>query len=409
MLTLIQFTYLLLSLLALIVGWHMLLFFPLSLLHQYRQRRPAETEQERPSVSIIVPAYNEAKVIGNCVRSILRSDYDCYEVILVNDGSSDDTLAQMQQFAAQPRVRVIDKPNGGKASALNAGIRQAHGDVLFFVDADGIFRRDTIRQMVMGFNSPAVGAVCGTDCPVNLDRLQTRLMVVQTHVTTGMVRRALAAINCLPIVSGNIGAFRRDVLEQIGYFRHGFIGEDLELTWRVHRAGYRVAFQPEAVVYAELPSTVKALWKQRVRWGRGLLQTAVLHRDMFFKPHYGLMALYLPLNVLSLTLIPILQLLLLCLLFTLLASGASPLEDGFLSFLGWLGFAATSFTTAFAIALNRAWTDLRYIYVLPLWIPYAFFLNFVMLWAFVLELRGVEAKWNKLERTGVISRRDTAL
>ncbi len=409
MLMLSEAIYLVLSLLVLIIGGHVLLFFPLSLWHQFRYGQRKKPTQKRWAVSIIVPAYNEGAVIGNCVRSILRSDHDYYELILVNDGSSDDTLAQMQQFASHPRVHVINKNNGGKASALNLGIQRARGDILLFVDADGVFRRDTIRQMVNSFDRPDVGAVCGTDCPVNLDRLQTRLLVMQTHVTTGLVRRALAAINCLPIVSGNIGAFRRDVLQKTGYFRPGFIGEDLELTWRVHRAGYRVAFQPKAIVYAESPSTVTALWKQRVRWGRGLLQTAMLHRDMFFNPRYGLMALYLPLNIFSLAIVPILQLLLLFLLLLLALAGANPLTGGFFSFFGWLGFGATSFATIFAIALDRAWSDLKYLYVLPLWIPYAIFLNLVMFWAFVLELRGVEAKWNKLDRTGVMSRRDTAL
>jgi cellulose synthase/poly-beta-1,6-N-acetylglucosamine synthase-like glycosyltransferase len=92
------------------------------------------------------------------------------------------------------------------------------------------------------------------------------------------VRRALALINCLPIVSGNIGAFRRSVIDKTGPFLEGFIGEDLELTWRVHKAGFQVNFAPLAVVLAEVPSTVKDLWKQRVRWARGLLQTIRIHK-----------------------------------------------------------------------------------------------------------------------------------
>ena len=159
--------------------------------------------------------------------------------------------------------RCITKPNGGKASALNEGYQRSKGEILFFVDADGIFTPGTIDEMLKAFTSSKVGAVCGNDAPVNLDRLQTRLMCLQTHVGTGFVRRALAELNCLPIVSGNLGAFRRSVLEQVGIvqanpfvavltqaweinrggpFRDGFIGEDLELTWRVHRAGYQVKF-----------------------------------------------------------------------------------------------------------------------------------------------------------------------
>jgi cellulose synthase/poly-beta-1,6-N-acetylglucosamine synthase-like glycosyltransferase len=121
-------------------------------------------------------------------------------------------------------------------------------EILFFVDADGIFTHNTIREMLNAFTSEKIGAVCGNDAPINLDRIQTHLACIQTHVGTGFVRRALAVINCLPIVSGNIGAFRRSVIEKTGPFLEGFIGEDLELTWRIHKAGYQVNFAPWAVV-----------------------------------------------------------------------------------------------------------------------------------------------------------------
>src|SRR6476646_11416464 len=123
----------------------------------------------------------------------------------------------MQRYAHLPNVTVIDKRNGGKAASLNTGIRYAHGEILFFVDADGIFTGRTIREMLKGFDSEKVGAVCGNDEPINLDRPQTHLAALLTHVGTGFVRRALASINCLPIISGNLGAFRRSVLEQTGF------------------------------------------------------------------------------------------------------------------------------------------------------------------------------------------------
>ncbi len=134
-----------------------------------------------------------------------------------------------------PGVTVLARANGGKASALNAGLRSAAGDIILFVDADGIFEPDTVEQLLAAFENDRVGAVCGSDSPANLDRLLTRLANLQTHVGTGFARRALSVINCLPIVSGNLGAFRRSVLSKTGPFREGFIGEDLELTWRVHR------------------------------------------------------------------------------------------------------------------------------------------------------------------------------
>jgi cellulose synthase/poly-beta-1,6-N-acetylglucosamine synthase-like glycosyltransferase len=387
------------------IGLLTLAYYPLSLAFELRRPKKPVFENETPLVSIVVPGYNEEKVIGHCVDSILASDYPRKEIILVDDGSTDGTLQAMQRYEKEPGVVVMGKPNGGKASALNAGLARATGEVLFFVDADGVFARNTISEMLKGFDSERVGAVCGNDSPVNLDRLQTRLANLQTHVGTGFVRRALAMINCLPIVSGNIGAFRRNVLDKTGPFLEGFIGEDLELTWRVHKAGYRVAFQPWATVYAEVPSTIQGLWKQRVRWARGLLQTARIHRDMFFNLKYGVFGLYLPLNFFSMVIIPLLQLASAILLPVLILVGRSPIQLNTLSLVGWLGLGLALFASVFSIVLNRAWGDLKYLYVVPLWIPYSLLMDAVALWALCLELRGTEARWNKLERTGVVSRK----
>lgn len=389
------------------VGLLTLAYYPLALIFALRRRKLPVFESNTPLVSIVVPGYNEEKVIGHCVDSILASDYPRREIILVDDGSTDGTLNEMRRYEKTPGVVVIGKPNGGKASALNAGLARAAGEVIFFVDADGIFAPNTISEMLKGFESERVGAVCGNDSPVNLDRLQTRLANLQTHVGTGFVRRALATLNCLPIISGNIGAFRRGVLEKTGPFIEGFIGEDLELTWRVHKAGYRVAFQPWATVYAEVPSTLGGLWKQRVRWARGLLQTARIHRDMFFNRKYGVFGFYLPINFASMVIIPLLQLASAVLLPILVLLNRSPIELNVISIVGWLGLGLALFASVFSIALNRAWGDLKYLYVVPLWIPYSLLMDVVTLWAIILQVRGTQAQWNKLERTGVVSRTGT--
>jgi poly-beta-1,6-N-acetyl-D-glucosamine synthase len=414
------------SSLLIVVGTFTLAYFPIALYAALKPRPPAVFGSDNPLVSIIVPAYNEGKVIGHCVESILESNYQNFEVILVDDGSKDDTLEVMRRYQGNPRVQVYSKPNGGKASALNEGFERSKGEILFFVDADGIFTPGTIDEMLKAFTSPKVGAVCGNDAPVNLDRLQTRLMCLQTHVGTGFVRRALAELNCLPIVSGNLGAFRRSVLDQVGIvkadpfvavlteaweinrggpFRDGFIGEDLELTWRVHRAGFQVKFAPKAIVLAEVPSTIKSLWKQRVRWARGLLQTIRLHRDMFFNLKYGTLGLYLPINFFNMIVVPFLQLLVFVLLISLMLAGYRPITLNLVGILLWLGIGAALLSTLFAVALDWSWKDLRYFYVIPLWVPYALMMDLVMVWAIILEIFKKESQWNKLERTGVVSRR----
>jgi biofilm PGA synthesis N-glycosyltransferase PgaC len=413
--------FLVLSVITLMAGFLTLLYFPLSLSFELQPEKSIYSDR-RPSVSIIVPAYNEETVLKNCVSSILRSDYPSYEVILVDDGSLDTTLEVMNSFKRDAHVKVIAKPNSGKAAALNTGMQAAGGEVIFFVDADGLFEPQTINLMLMGFRDERVGAVCGSDEPVNLDRWLTRLMALQTHVGTGFVRRALARINCLPIVSGNIGAFRREALtiamqqltpalenfempEPIRPFLEGFIGEDLELTWRIHAAGYKVNFAPRAMVHAEVPSTVRDLWKQRVRWARGLLQTAHLHRRMFFNLKHGLIGLYLPVNYFNMVILPILQLTIILTLIVLAVLGFTPVALDLLQFLLWLGVGSTLIATLYAISLDRAWHDLKYLYVIILWIPYSLLMNIVVVWAIYLELTRKKALWNKVQRTGTVSRR----
>jgi biofilm PGA synthesis N-glycosyltransferase PgaC len=416
-----------LSLIIISVGALALVYYPLAVIAELRPRRTPIFDDPSPLVSIIVPAYNEEKVVGHCVESILKSEYKNFEIILVNDGSKDETLAAMMKFKEHPQVKVLDKPNGGKASALNLGYSQSKGEILFFVDADGIFTPNTIRELLYGFHDEKIGAVCGNDAPVNLDRPLTQLMALQTHAGTGFIRRALAEINCLPIVSGNIGAFRRSALEQTfndngqpitqdlsqvweerqnGPFLKGFIGEDLELTWRIHRAGYRVAFAPHAIVLAEVPSTINGLWKQRVRWARGLLQTVRLHGDMFFNLKYGPLALYLPINFFNMVIVPFLHLLILFLIILLAFAGFNLVGTNILGFILWLGLLGVFLAVIFSIMLDRAWKDLKYIYVIPLWLPYSLMMDVVMIWAIVLEILGAEAQWNKIDRTGVITRRD---
>jgi biofilm PGA synthesis N-glycosyltransferase PgaC len=325
-------------------------------------------------------------------------------VIVIDDGSTDNTAELVEVLAAgDPRITVLTQENAGKGAALNLGIRNATGDVLMFVDADGIFSRDTVDRMLQGFEDARTGAVCGDDRPVNLNRVQTRMLAFISHVGTGMVRRALTVIGCLPIVSGNIGAFPRKILEDIGPFREDTVGEDLELTWRVHKAGYRVVFAPRALVYAESPSTIGALWRQRVRWARGLLQTMGVHRGMIGNLRHGAFGAYLLFNTVTMVILPVGQILVLLTLAFLLVLGRSPLGGDTWAVLGWLGLLVTVVLSVFALAMNRAWKDLRHLWALPLVPFYSVFTSLTMVAALLQELRRKEARWNKLTRTGVVS------
>ena len=402
--TILLATFAALSLPIFVLGSFKIVYYPAAILFELRRKREAVFTDAEPTVSIIVPAYNEGPVLTNCVDSLLADDYPRKEIILVDDGSTDETLEIMARYADEPSVVIVPKENGGKASALNAGIARSQGEILFFVDADGVFTPRTIREMLSGFDRASVGGVCGNDEPVNLDKALPRMSALLTHVGTGFCRRGLALMNCLPIVSGNLGAFRRYVIERAGGFREDCIGEDLELTWRVQRMGFQINFRPRATVYAEVPSTIRGLWKQRVRWARGFLQTARLHSDMIGRPRYGAFGLFLTFNVGAMLVVPILQLATLVLLPVLAATGHSPVGSSALSWLGWLGLLAGLVAAVFALVLDRAWRDLRFLYLIPVWPLYSLAMSAVMVWAIVLELRGTKAEWNKLHRTGVVSR-----
>lgn len=397
--------------LILFLGLFKFLYLPLSLWFELaaavrRRRGTPGLFAEPPLVSVVIPGFNEEAVIQNCVASVLESEYPRFEVILVDDGSTDRTAELMAGFAAaDPRVRFVGQSNAGKGAALNNGMGYASGEVLMFVDADGVFAPNTVEQMVAGFINERVGAVCGDDRPVNLNKVLTRLLAVISHVGTGLVRRSLTVLRCLPIVSGNVGAFRRDVLEQTGPFNTATVGEDLELTWRVQRAGYQVRFAPRAIVYAESPSTLHGLWKQRVRWARGLLQTTVIHRRMIGNPRYGVFGMFLAYNTLTMVIVPVVQLLLVIALFPLVLHGLTSLPRDWVGFLGWLGLIFALALLLYSLILNRALGDLRHAWTLPLWPIYALFIGGTMAWALWLQARGAPARWNKLERSGVVSRR----
>jgi len=388
-------------------GFQTVLFFPLSFIFAVKKKK--KSIYNNPFVSVIVPAYNEEKVIANCVDSILASDYPNFEVVLVDDGSHDNTFQIMKQYQDKPNVTIISKVNGGKASALNSGIAVAQGEIIFCIDGDTFFKKDTIRQAVNGFTSPRVAAVCGHDSPINLNNWQLKLINLQSHVGTGFVRRALSLINALPIVTGNIGAFRKDVIEEIGGFLNNFIGEDLELTFRIHKAGYKVVFQPWAQVYAESPTSFKAFWKQRIRWGRGFIQTLKIHKDMIFNPKYGTFGIFIGINAINMIAIPTLQFLSLLLLPILIFTNNSPISLNVLGIIGYLGLTYTLIVASYSIILDKSYKDFKYLPAAFLWVGYSLVMNLIIIRSVYLEIRGAEALWNKFERTGIVSKTGSSL
>lgn len=401
-----------------------LLFFrigmvPLALVHELltwhrRRKNNHGVLNTTPTISVVVPAHNEETVLASCIRSITGANYSALEVIIVDDGSTDDTATIGTALAAgDPRVRYIHQTNAGKGAALNRGYRESTGEFLMFIDADSIFTERTIPEMLRAFHSDKVGAVCGDDRPVNLNRTVTCFLALITHVGTGLVRRAFDVLHCVPVVSGNCGTFRRTTLDEMsvnrpGPLREDTIGEDLELTWRIRRSSWRIVFAPTALVYAESPSTIKALWKQRVRWARGLLQGVTYHWDAAFRPRLGTFALFMWFTVWTMILVPVIQvvLILALLIRTALTIGTgtfTPAFPGIWPILIGLGLVLSCALLIIAMTLSRALGDLRHIWTLPFWPVYSTAMSFTMISALRLELMRRPQVWNKPTRTGVIS------
>ncbi len=255
-------------------------------------RRGVPTDADDLSVSVLIPAYNEAKVIGASIRHILASAHRKVSIIVIDDGSTDGTSAVVNEgFAGDERVRVITTQNSGKARAINLGLAHAEGDIVVVLDADTQFEPQTISCLVRWFADPAIGAVAGNAKVGNRINVLTRWQALEYVTAQNLERRALAALGCITVVPGAVGAWRREAIVKLGGFPANTLAEDQDLTIMVQRAGYKVLFDQEAIAWTEAPDTMAGLAKQRFRWAFGTLQCLWKHRRVNLNPRYGALGL----------------------------------------------------------------------------------------------------------------------
>jgi cellulose synthase/poly-beta-1,6-N-acetylglucosamine synthase-like glycosyltransferase len=244
---------------------------------------------------VLIPAFNEEKVIVSTVERILASAYRNLEVLVIDDGSKDHTAyIARSHFREDARVSVISIANGGKANALNIGLGHAQGEVVVALDADTHFDPDTISQLVRWFGDPNIGAVAGNAKVGNRLNMITRWQALEYIVAQNLERRALSALDTLTVVPGAVGAWRRSALMTLGGFPLDTLAEDQDLTIAIQVAGFRVLFDASAIAWTEAPATVRGLAKQRFRWAYGTLQCLWKYRRITFNPKFpglGMMAL----------------------------------------------------------------------------------------------------------------------
>ena len=353
--------------------------------------RPEVTEP----VTVIVPAYNEAAGIEAAVRSIAASTHPL-EIIVVDDGSTDGT-ADLVEALALPRVTVIRKANGGKPSALNAGLEAATHGLVVMVDGDTVFEPGTVHALIQPFADPAVGAVSGNTKVVNRGGVLGAWQHIEYVVGFNLDRRLFDLAECMPTVPGAIGAFRREALLGVGGVSEDTLAEDTDLTMSLCRDGWRVVYQDDARAWTEAPATLGALWRQRYRWCYGTLQAMWKHRRAIVQGgaagklgRRGLGYL-LVLQVLLPLFAPVVDVFALYGLFFL-----DPVRIAAL----WLGFLLVQFLmAAYAFRLDKE--PLRPLWALPLQqFVYRQLMYVVVIHSLVTAVAGLHLRWHRMERYG---------
>ena len=372
-----------------------LLLLALAGRHARRRRSPAWSwgPPVTEPVSVIVPAYNEKEGIAAAVRSLAGGDHPGIEVIVVDDGSTDGTAAIVEALGL-PNVDVIRKPNGGKASALNAGIAAARHELVVMVDGDTVLEPDSVRRLVQPFADPSVGAVAGNVKVGNRHSLVARWQHIEYVIGFNLDRRLYETLRCMPTVPGAIGAFRRHALVTAGGMSDDTLAEDTDVTMALLRAGWRVVYEEGARAWTEAPVTLAELWKQRYRWSYGTMQAMWKHRrallekgpfGRFGLPFLALFGVALPL------LAPVIDLLT---VYGLLFLGRTETA------LAWTGMLALHAVTA-AVAFRLDRESHRPLWVLPLQqFAYRQLMYLVLLQSVVTALTGARLRWQKMHRTG---------
>jgi cellulose synthase/poly-beta-1,6-N-acetylglucosamine synthase-like glycosyltransferase/peptidoglycan/xylan/chitin deacetylase (PgdA/CDA1 family)/spore germination protein YaaH len=253
-----------------------------AIIDRFRKRHDDPTGEYAPRVAVLIPAYNEEKVIARTVRSVLMSNYKDLRIIVIDDGSRDNTYKIATETYAkeieQGRVTVLTKPNGGKAEALNFALQQTDEEVYVGIDADGVIAHDAIGRLVSHFANPRIGAVAGNAKVGNRVNLWTRWQALEYITSQNFERRALDLFDVVTVVPGAIGAWRTAAVKDVGGYHPDTVAEDADLTMALLERGYAVIYEDQALAFTEAPINANGLARQRFRWSFGILQAIFKHR-----------------------------------------------------------------------------------------------------------------------------------
>ena len=269
------------------------LFFEVFLLLTFfdaeaKRRRRTKPDGNFPTVAVIVPCYNEENTIARTVESLLALEYpkDKLKIVLVNDGSDDTTAQAISLYSSYANIKIIHKKNGGKYTALNAGILATESEFIAVLDADSFVSPEALKEIMAHFDHERVGAVIAALSIWNPRSFLEKLQQAE-YLLAIAFRHVLSAVNGLYVTPGTLSVFRRQVFEELGTFVLAHNSEDMEIAMRMQKAGWRIVNAPHARVYTKAPGTLPKLVRQRTRWMTGLMQNGFDYRDMYGNPRYG--------------------------------------------------------------------------------------------------------------------------
>jgi cellulose synthase/poly-beta-1,6-N-acetylglucosamine synthase-like glycosyltransferase/peptidoglycan/xylan/chitin deacetylase (PgdA/CDA1 family)/spore germination protein YaaH len=402
------FLYLFLSAIFLAIG-RVVLIGVLALRQYYEDKKEKTgriSDGKLAPVSIVVPAYNEEVTAIKTIQSLLKTDYPNFEIIFVDDGSKDKTYELVNAaYGHHPMVKVLSKPNGGKASALNFGIANAQYDFVVCIDADTQLKPDAIYHLMSYFTDEEIGAVAGTVKVGNETNMITRWQSIEYITAQNMDRRAFDLLNSITVVPGAIGAFRKSAVFKAGGFTSDTLAEDCDLTMRILKQGFIIKNCAEAVAYTEAPETLGALMKQRFRWSFGVIQSFWKNRDALFNKKYKFFGMVGMPNIL---------------IFQIVLPLFSPLAD-LMMIIGLFGdkpgkiltyyvaFVLIDFLVAI-IAFRMEKEDYKkLVYIIPQRFIWRQLMYFVLFKSIRKALKGELSAWGVLKRTGNVRLKEKAL
>jgi len=379
-----------------LVFWSTLLMIPLAVYSKNKEDN-LPTTLHTPLVTIVIPAYNEEKVIANTIESTLEINYPHKDIIVVDDGSKDNTL-QIAKKYQEKGVKVLHKTNGGKASALNLALTFAKGELIAVLDADTLAGRNSLKEIVKVFeNEKDIAAVAGNIKVRNKNNWITWCQALEYVAGIQIARRAFDLFGAITIVPGALGCFRKSVLVDTGGYDKETIVEDFDTTIKILKSGGIVRGTAKSVAYTEAPNTIRDFYQQRIRWYRGNLQVITKHRDALKNPRFGfLQKLAFPYMLIAMIVLPLTG-------FAVLASAILALIEGDTLFvLTSFGFFIALQYLINAMAVRIDGDDPKLILFSVFFnFGYKQLLDFILIRTAISQLFKRKAKWTSAKRIGL--------